>query len=79
MPPLLASDAFDTDPWTFSGDGFSFEATSIKYFDAAPSVQAHALWRGALGVPIPTMPLVSGIALGATLVYLFARALRRSH
>lgn len=77
-PAPLSSTAFDSDPWTFSGDGFSFQASPIEYIDlGGGSVRANAVWRGDLTLPIPALPLAGLAALGAALLYLGARMVRR--
>jgi len=77
-PAPLSATAFDSDPWTFSGDGFAFQASPIEYLNlGGGAVLANVVWRGELSLPIPALPLAGLAALGAALVYLGARALRR--
>ena len=78
----LKSSAFNLDPWTFAGGGTSFSTGSVEttFLPAtgpgAGSVRASLLLGGRL-ITIPALPLAGVAGLGAGLVYLGARALRR--
>jgi len=79
-PAPLKSSNFVTDTWTFSGDGTgggfvapSFETTNL----AGGAVTANLLLRGILRPIVPALPLLGVAGLGAALVYLGTRAIRR--
>jgi hypothetical protein len=77
-PPPLSTSALDSDPWSFSSDGFHFQAGSVEYINlGGGAVRANVAWRGALTPAIPALPWAGLGALGAALVFLGARVLRR--
>jgi hypothetical protein len=79
-PAPLKSGSFVTDTWTFSGDGTgggfvspSFETTNL----AGGAVTANINLVGILRPIVPALPLLGVAGLGAALVYLGTRAIRR--
>ena len=78
-PAPLSSTAFNSDPWTFTGDMSAFTATSDEMVNlSGGAVTGNLLWRGSRSFPVPALPLVGLGVLGTGLVYLAARAIRRS-
>jgi hypothetical protein len=79
-PAPLKASSFLTDTWTFTGDGTgggftspSFETTNL----GGGAVTANLLIRGILRPIVPALPLLGVAGLGAALVYLGTRAIRR--
>lgn len=78
--PLKGGGAsFTFDPFTFSGGGASFSTPSVETVNlAGGAVTANVLFTGTrVFGSVPAIPLVALGGLGAGLVYLGARALRR--
>ena len=78
-PAPLKATSFNFDPWTFSVDGTTFSTGVDQTTELPPGVglvTAHISLGGRL-VSIPALPLAGVAGLGAGLVYLGARALRR--
>lgn len=75
----LKATSFNMDPWTFAGGGSSFSTASVETTFLPPGlglVRANLVLGGRL-ITIPALPLAGVAGLGAGLVYLGARALRR--
>jgi len=79
-PAPLKSTSFNTDPWTFAGDGSGFQAASAEFVNlSGGAVTGNLQWgSNTLTFPVPALPLVGLGVLGTGLVYLAARAIRRS-
>jgi hypothetical protein len=78
--PPIKSTTFDTDPWSFTGNGSGggFEAPSFEFVNLAGGVVTMNLMpRGILRPVVPAAPLAGVAALGGVLAYLAARAIRR--
>jgi hypothetical protein len=78
--PPIKSTTFDTDTWSFTGDGSGggFEAPSFEFVNLAGGLVTMSLLpRGILRPVVPAAPLAGVAALGGVLVYLAARAIRR--
>ena len=78
-PAPLSATAFDSDPWTFAGDGSSFAAPSVEMVNlSGGGVTVNLQWGSSTRTfPVPALPLVGLGVLGSGLVYLAARAIRR--
>jgi hypothetical protein len=77
-PAPLSTTELVSDPWSFSADGFQFDAQSVEFVNlGGGAVRMNAVWRGALQPAIPALPWAGIAVLGAALLYLGARALRR--
>jgi hypothetical protein len=78
-PAALASSSFNLDPWTFTGGGVEFSTGNVETTFLPPgvgAVRANLAIGGRL-ISVPALPLAGVAGLGAGLVYLGARALRR--
>jgi hypothetical protein len=77
-PTPLASDSFDTDPWSFGPDGFSLTAPPVQIVNLGMGLLTGTVqWKGDLNVGVPALPLLGLAALSAALLYLGVRSLRR--
>jgi hypothetical protein len=76
-PAPLKATSFNSDPWSFSGDGREFAATSFEIVSLGLGAVTAALQMGGRQVQIPALPLAALGGLGAGLVYLGSRALSR--
>jgi hypothetical protein len=74
--PLKPPQAYNTDPWNFTGDEFT-SATSFEIVSLGLGAVTANLQMGGRLVAIPALPLAALGGLGAGLVYLGARALGR--
>ncbi len=74
--PLKAS-AFLTDPWTFTGDMHAFFSAPVELVSLGLGAETASAQIGGRLQQIPALPLAALGGLGAGLVYLGSRALRR--
>jgi hypothetical protein len=76
-PAPLKSTTFNLDPFTFTTDGASFTVPSVEFVSlGGGAVTANTKGGGTLST-VPAIPLAGLAGLGAALVYLGSRALRR--
>jgi hypothetical protein len=77
-PPFhLSATSFNTDPWTFSVDGREFKSDSFEIVSLGFGLWRSELQLGGRQIQVPALPLAALAGLGAGIVYLGARALRR--
>jgi len=77
-PAPLKSGTFNTDTWTFSGGGAAFSSPSVEQVNlSGGAVTANTLLAGTFASVVPALPLLGVAGLGAALVYLGTRAIRR--
>ena len=78
-PAPLSSPTYTFDPFVFSGGGASFSAPSVETVNlVGGAVTANIIFSGTrVFGSVPAIPLVALGGLGAGLVYLGSRALRR--
>jgi hypothetical protein len=78
-PAPLKSSSFTLDPFTFAGSGASFTSPAVEFVNlTGGAVTAHLKANGSrVFGSVPAIPLAALGGLGAGLVYLGSRALRR--
>ena len=77
-PAPLKDDSFNVDGWVLTGAGLNhFDVSSFEIVNLGlGAVTANVLWTG-WSFMVPAVPLAGVAGLGAALVYLGARAIRR--
>ena len=78
-PAPLKATAFTFDPWDYEGDMSGFTAPSFEIVElVGGAVEANLQYKGTPPAPdVPALPLLGIGGLGAALVYLGARGMRR--